>query len=197
MSIPQTTQTIVLASNSTAPLVIAIISLLVAAASLSVTFLNFLRDRGKVKCWSEIWWLQNAPDQEEPILRVGVVNCGRRPVVVKGFVIQGGGGKWYQSMSEPTFKNEPEDSPQFVFDKLRRHTLAQSASVRLSEAEPFEREFRVDDWVSNFVSLQQDDVFEAEVMTIAGVDGRHYEIKDIGKNLATLQKAWIGRSSSA
>jgi hypothetical protein len=73
---------------------------------------------------------------------------------------------------------------------MRKQSVAQSASIRLKEGDPYEREFRVEDW-TKFISVGEDAVFEAEELMISGVDGRRpYKVKNSNLTVSTKYDTW-------
>ncbi|MDN0085312.1 hypothetical protein QU487_21665 [Crenobacter sp. SG2305] len=170
-----------------APILISLLAFTVSVASLTISLLNYLRDRSKLKVWSEICWQHNGPEPEIPHLHIRIANMGRRPTVVLNLVKRDGKAKWWRPIPPPILDEAITGVAQF--DDLRRKSLAHLVSAKLAEGEILEIVFRPED-CHEFVSVREDAIFEAKTLQVEDAFGKLYSVKNSEKNILLLMKAW-------
>jgi hypothetical protein len=148
--------------------IVAIIALLFSASSLIVSILGYRRDRSRVQAWVDISWKENGPEPPTLILRVKILNAGRRPIALMSLVKTSGKRTWSRTLSEPELKT---DSATEIFRALERNGLAHIGSVRLSEGEAFELAFTADDYLE-FVGTHWEPVVVAQRLYVEDVSAR-------------------------
>ena len=166
-------------------IVTALVALLFSASSLAVSVLNYRRDRSKVRAWSTLEWIGGL-DQSGPVLRVRIVNEGRRPVALMSLVKKKGQAIWWRSLIRP--KLSTTDAFKAIVE-IERSRLAHVAALKLGEGEAFELEFRPGD-SDEFLALHLEVPEYAEMLLIEDVAGKRYPVLNSAKDLKEALTEW-------
>jgi hypothetical protein len=173
--------------NIETPVAISLLAFAVSIASLTVSLFSYLRDRSKLRVWSNIVWQFNGSEPETPVMHVFIANTGRRPVVILNFVKRAGRRKWWRTIQRPMLDVDVINSIEQI-QELKKKSLAQHAAIKLGEGEIFELTFHSDN-LQEFIATHDDDPIEATNIQIEDVTGKLYSVKDAKKNLVSLYKA--------
>lgn len=167
--------------------IIAIVALLFSASSLTVSVLAYRRDRSKVRALSSIEWKGNGPEPDTMILRVRIINAGRRPMALMSLGKKSGKRVWSRMLRDPelTTANVAE-----IVRELERSRLAHVGSVKLPEGEAYELAFGPDDYYDFIATHWGDEATYAESLFVEDVMGTQYPVRNSKKHLKSAFKEW-------
>lgn len=166
--------------------IVPIVALVLSVVGLAISILNYHRDRPKIRAWADIIWHAQGktPDSRTPMLRVRIVNKGRRPIVLLNLVLKADGGTWGLQLKPPEFPNQ-EHSVSEALSILDRHALAQNSGVRLLEGDVMDIHYWPKDQFK-FMHIDSDFAVEAERMYVEDFAGTRYRVRNDRKHLETL-----------
>lgn len=169
---------------------IPLIALVLSIIGLTVSILGYFRDRPRVRAWAEIVWHGGGkdPDGSVPMLRIRIVNLGRRPIALLNLALRGKGQRWSLFLKEPEFPDQQLTLDEVVklFD---RHSLAQNSAIRLPEGDILDLAFWPDD-CPKFVFTHFEPMAEAERMYVEDCAGARYRVRNDTASLRKLFEAW-------
>lgn len=169
---------------------IPLVALLLSIVGLTISILAYHRDRPKVRAWAEIIWHQRGPqpDSSVPMLRIRIVNLGRRPIALLELGLRGKTQLWSTSLKEPEFPDQ-QLSPGEIGTIFDRHSLAQNSVVRLPEGDILDLVFWPED-CPFFIFTHSGPIVEAERIYVEDCAGARYRVKNDTKSLRQLFDAW-------
>ena len=163
----------------------ALVALLLSAASLSVSILNYRRDRVKVRAWSRLIWADHA-GQGGPLLRIRIINEGRRAIALVSLVRKAKHNVWWQ----PLLPIRLETSDAFKAQKeLERLQLAPVTTVKLCEGEAFEMFFQAGD-SNEFFAIHQELFIYAQTLLIEDLSANRYPVRGSRESIAEAIREW-------
>lgn len=169
---------------------IALAALLLSTIGLTVSLFTYFRDRPRVRAWAEVIWHHRGEHQDDlvPMLRVRIVNLGRRPIALLNLALWGQGQRWSHFLKEPELPDQqlPHREITRFFD---RYALAQNSAIRLPEGDILDLTFWPDD-CPTFIFTHHDPMAEAERIYVEDCAGTRYRVKNDTDGLRKLFEAW-------
>jgi hypothetical protein len=166
--------------------ILPIFALLLSAFSFAVSILTYRRDRSKVHAWSKIEWRENGPEPSTPVMRVRIMNVGRRPIALMHLVKKAGRNIWSRTLMRPQL--DAKDGFEVVRE-LERTSLAHIAAIKLAEGEVFEIAFRPED-CEEFVATHLENPAYADTLLIEDVMVNRYPVQGAAEHLKKMMGHW-------
>lgn len=173
--------------------IIAISALLISLITLIFTIFNFLRDRSKVRVWSELYYTpaSNSTDLDKlvPNLKIRIVNAGRRPIVISALIQVSLNFEYRSTSIIPP--NLPHDGLGTLLNIPSIEDFSvQNTSLVLDEGKAFEIFIRYDDWMHYLINEDYDRngyYEEVEKLYIEDVFKNKFYVKNSKEN---IEKFW-------
>lgn len=168
------------------PIIISIAALIFSATSLAFSIYNILRDRGKLRVWSELYYDRSKdPENPPPSLKIIMVNAGRRPIVLTSFVKLSPSMTWYSPLNYPSLPTNEKG----YLNRLptMEDFAAQNTCLVLKEGEVFEYIIEHGDDFELF-TLIDDDIHYANKLYVQDVLKRRYYVKKSHESIEKLFK---------
>jgi hypothetical protein len=168
--------------------IVAVVALVLSAASFTLSVLTYRRDRSKVRAWSMIEWRNTGPETMTPTLRIRILNAGRRPIALMSLVMKSGTHLWFRTLMDPRI---PMNDVVEAMRELERSQLAHVAVIKLAEGEVFEIAFQVEDCDEFLATHLDGNEYEvAETLLVEDAMGSRYPVRDSEKHLEEMMAAW-------
>jgi hypothetical protein len=168
------------------PVYLSVFALVVAVGSFVVSILNYRRDSGKVLAWSTILHERSGstPESTTLVMRIRILNKGRRPVSILNLVMVADDVRWFTSFKRPDF-GKKEISAEEYFQEIYQRSAAHLLAIRLNEGEAFEVTYRPEDEYE-FLHVREDDALLAKELLVEDLSGKIYPVRDSAKHLAQI-----------
>jgi len=169
-------------------IIVSFAALFVSACSFLVAVLAYRRDRSKVRAWSRIYWHQQGPGVQYPVMYIRVVNKGRRAISILNLVKTARPHRWWEPLKQVEVPMG-SDLREYM-EEIHRKSVSHFAAIRLAEDESFEVVFKPKEFPDHFIFTHEDVVAIATRLFVEDVGGKCYSVRNARKHLKELAAGW-------